>query len=162
MALGRSRRNRTQFIPPKLQITSMMDMFTIILIFLLFSFSNDIQAIKIDKDIQLPKSSAQTDYSDTLRLVVSQDKLWLGDEIVDRIEDGKIIGLSQINVQDSNLYQKLCTYREKTLHGGKGEAKSNQILFLCDRRLSFRTINNVIKTASMAGFPNFQFGVLKQ
>jgi len=162
VALGRTMRNRPRFIPPRLQITSMMDMFTIILIFLLFSFSNDIVTVKIDKDIQLPKSSAKADYCDTLRLVVSQDKLWLGDELVDRIEDGKIIGLSRSDVKETDLYRKLSTYREYLKQDGKKEKANNQILFLCDRRLSFQTINSVIKTASMAGFPNFQFGVLKQ
>ena len=39
MALGNMRSRDKKFVPPKLMITSMMDMFTIILIFLLFQFS---------------------------------------------------------------------------------------------------------------------------
>ena len=79
MALGRIRRDTKRFSPPKLNITSMMDMFTIILIFLLFSFSNEVVTMKIDKDIALPHSSAKIDFEDNIRLVVSQDSIWVGD-----------------------------------------------------------------------------------
>ena len=39
MALGQALKGRKSFTPPALQITSMMDMFTIIVFFLLFSYS---------------------------------------------------------------------------------------------------------------------------
>ena len=39
---------------------------------------------------------------------------------------------------------------------------SPHVLFLCDRSHSFRTINTVIKAAGLAGYPNFQFGVLEE
>jgi biopolymer transport protein ExbD len=40
--------------------------------------------------------------------------------------------------------------------------KKKPLLFLCDKQHTFRSINHVIKTAGMAGFPNFQFAVLKK
>ena len=57
MALGKRRKGAGQFVPPKLQITSMMDMFTIILIFLLFSFSDKPETITLDKhSVQVRRS----------------------------------------------------------------------------------------------------------
>jgi len=163
MALGRSRRRTQKFVPPKLQLTSMMDMFTILLIFLLISFSSEVVRMKIDGNIQLPKSTAKQDYRNNIRLVVAQDSLWLGDEAVAKIKDGAVVGLDPANLQRSVLYRKLSACRQKA---GKavenGTAEDNVILFICDKRLSFKTINSIIKTAGMAGFPNFQFGVLEQ
>ena len=40
--------------------------------------------------------------------------------------------------------------------------KKKPLLFLCDKQHTFKSINQVIKTAGMAGFPNFQFAVLKK
>ena len=54
MALGNMRPLAKKFVPPKLMITSMMDMFTIILIFLLFQFSEKPEMIQMQKDIELP------------------------------------------------------------------------------------------------------------
>jgi hypothetical protein len=57
MPLGDIRQRSKKFVPPKLMITSMMDMFTIILIFLLFQFSEKPETIHLMKDIELPKCS---------------------------------------------------------------------------------------------------------
>ena len=69
MALGKMKKHAKHFVPPKLQITSMMDMFTIILIFLLFSFSNKPETMSLHKDMKLPKSSADLDYKENINLV---------------------------------------------------------------------------------------------
>jgi len=162
MALGKRKRRSTRFVPPKLQITSMMDMFTIILIFLLFSFSDKPETITLDKDIELPTSTAKLDYNDNIKLILSQKNLKLGDEIIAHLKNGKIVGLDPDKLKDSMLYEKLKSIHEKETAVKDENSKKEPILFLCDSRLSFKTINSVVKTAGMAGYPNFQFGVLKK
>jgi len=162
MALGRSRMRSRGFIPPKLQMTSMMDMFTILLIFLIISFSEHIVRFRIEGDIRLPSSSAQMDFKERTRLVVLENSLWLGEEKVTEIKDGAVVGLDPNNLKGSILYQRLKKCRREVEQSTDEGKDKNLILFLCDKRLSFKTINNIIKTAGMAGFPNFQFGVLKQ
>ncbi len=89
MALGKRRKRSKQLITPKLQITAMMDMFTIILIFLLFSFSNKPETMTLDKDLDLPKSIAKMDYRETIKLVLSQKSLKLEDKVVAKLKNGK-------------------------------------------------------------------------
>ena len=71
MAFGTMRKNTKEFEAPKLQITSMMDMFTIILIFLLFSFSTKPDTIQLAQEIKLPESVAKQDYKENIKLVLS-------------------------------------------------------------------------------------------
>lgn len=52
MALAKHKKK--QFVPPTLQITAMMDMFTIILIFLLFSFSNNPESLTWIRKLPFP------------------------------------------------------------------------------------------------------------
>ncbi len=162
MALGQSRRTTRQFVPPKLQITSMMDMFTIILIFLLFSYSDKPETMTFEKDLKLPTSNAKLDYNDKIKMVVSQKNLRLGDEVIARLKNGKVVGLDSDKLKDSDLYKRLKLLREKEDPEAIDPTKKETILFLCDRRLSFKTINSIVKVAGMAGYPNFQFGVLKK
>ena len=82
MALRKSKRRSKKFVPPKLMLTSMMDMFTIILIFLLFSFSENPEHIKLDKDLELPRSSSKAEYSDAVKLLLSKKELRLNDELI--------------------------------------------------------------------------------
>ncbi len=162
MALGKRRKRSKQLITPKLQITAMMDMFTIILIFLLFSFSNKPETMTLDKDLDLPKSIAKMDYRETIKLVLSQKSLKLEDKVVAKLKNGKIIGLNRKNLEKSILYKKLRSYWEEQDRVKAVGATERQILFLCDKRLPFKTINNIVKTAALAGFPNFQFAVLEK
>ena len=162
MALGERKRKKAQFTPPKLMLTSMMDMFTIILIFLLFSFSSDSESIKNMRDLELPVSSAQVDYSDSIRIVLSSADLKLNGEALALLDKEKIVGVDTGNLKDSSLFRKLKElYDEQAAHEESDE-KKRHILFMCDRRHSFKTINTVIKTAGLAGFLNFQFAVLEE
>jgi biopolymer transport protein ExbD len=162
VALGRRKRKPQKFIPPKLMLTSMMDMFTIILIFLLFSFSETPETLRLNKDIELPHSTVQAGYQKTIEIVLSKNELSLDGEVMAEVHNRRIVGLAPDDLTSSALYQRLKTKRsEQTAAVSDGHAgEAPHILFLCDQSYSFKTINNVIKTAGMAGYPNFQFAVL--
>ena len=162
MALG-NRRKATKFVPPKLMLTSMMDMFTIILIFLLFSFSSDPESMKNMKNLELPSSSTEVDYSDSIKIVLSSEDLKLNGEALASLEKERIIGMDPENLKDSSLYRKLKELYDEQVSKSQEEdtPKERHVLFMCDKHHSFKTINNVIKTAGLAGFPNFQFAVLE-
>ena len=139
----------------------MMDMFTIILIFLLFSFSSESELAGLDKDMQLPQSTSKTDFQDTIKLVLSQSTLKMGDEVVAQIENNVVVGLDPENLKSSGLYIRLAHRSETLNEKNTGPEEPRPILLLCDRRLPFKTINQITKTAALAGFPNFQFAVLE-
>jgi hypothetical protein len=170
MSLGSNRYRRKPFVAPKLMITSMMDMFTIILIFLLFSFSDDPEKIQLENDLELPHSSAEEKYDDSIQLVFSKGSLILDGEIIATLKEGRLEGLNPDNPKASDLYQRLVSHKalletqEQRPDIDQKEIKEtkNQILFLCDKMHTFKIINPVIKTAGLAGFPNFQFAVLKE
>jgi len=161
MALGQMHRHRKKFIPAKLQITSMMDMFTIILIFLLFSFSDEPEAHYPEKDINLPESSSTLKYEDNVKLVLTPTSVKIGDETLAIIRDGEVVGLDPENLVDSNLFQQLRRHREEIdLREKEGSHGNKHMLFLCDKKTRYKTINQVVKTAAKAGFPDFKFAVL--
>jgi biopolymer transport protein ExbD len=164
VALGRRKRKPQQLGPPKLMLTSMMDMFTIILIFLLFSFSENPENITLNKTLELPHSSAQLGYQKTIQIVLSKDELSLDGETLAEVHNRRIDGLAPDDLTASTLYQRLKTKRsEQAAASSDGQTRETpHILFLCDQSFAFKTINNVIKTAGMAGYPNFQFAVLEE
>ena len=162
MALGNMRPRVRKFAPPKLMITSMMDMFTIILIFLLFQFSEKPETIHMMEDIELPKSTAKMDHTETIKLVLTQTSLHINDDFIARVRKGRVIGLDAQNPRASVLYQRLEKQSTKAVRKSDEEQPKDHILLLCDKRHSFKTINDIVKTAALAGYPNFQFAVLKE
>lgn len=163
MALGKSKKRSRAFRPPALMLTSMMDMFTIILIFLLCSFSETPETLKLDQNLKLPKSSSESEYSKAIKVILSKKELRLNDEVMAMVNKGIIQGLS--NAQDpktSSFFKRLqANYKSRT-ENEAGDENPKHLLLLCDKSHSFKTINTVIKTAGMAGYPNFQFAVLQE
>ena len=162
MALGNMRSRAKKFVPPKLMITSMMDMFTIILIFLLFQFSEKPETIHMQKDIELPISTAKMDHTETIKLVITQNSLHINDDLIAPVKKGRVIGLDPQNPKASVLYQRLENQFAKAVKTSDETQPKNHILLLCDKRHSFKTINDIVKTAALAGYPNLQFAVLKE
>jgi biopolymer transport protein ExbD len=164
MALGKRKRRTQKFVPPKLMLTSMMDMFTIILIFLLFSFSETPETLRLDKNLELPHSSAEAGYKKAIQIVLSKNELRLDDEVMAEVRGHRILGLTPDDPGSSTLCQRLKSRRAEQKAEAPEDAtdQAPHILFLCDKSHSFKTINSVIKAAGMAGYPNFQFAVLEE
>jgi len=176
MSLGNTLRNRDEFVPPKLQITAMMDMFTIIVFFLLFSYAERPDEVELTSDINLPVSNTQRDYDNTIKVFLSVGELKIDDEVVASIVEEKISGYDPEHPRNNNIYRVLEKIRNDRLKLQKemvveeiGEelavnvvaksAQKSQVLFFCDKSVPFRVINTVMKTIGMAGYPNMQFAV---
>jgi len=175
MALGKVSARHRKTSVPKIQITAMMDMFTILMIFLLVSFSTKPENTKLDHTLELPESASKQDYSDSLKLFLTTTTLKVGDETLASLDGDEIVGLDgDVEfLKNSGLYKILKAHREKedqealeqAAVEGEGDEKSGaekHVLFFCDKKLPFKTVNQVMKVASMAGYPNMQFAVLQK
>ncbi len=140
----------------------MMDMFTIILIFLLFQFSEKPETIHMLEDIELPTSSAKMDHTETIKLVLTQNSLHINENMIAQVKKGRVVGLDPQNLTTSVLYQQLQKQFTKAVKTSDEKQPNDHILLLCDKQHSFKTINDIVKTAALAGYPNFQFAVLKE
>jgi biopolymer transport protein ExbD len=114
------------------------------------------------EDIELPKSTAKMDHTETIKLVLTQNSLHINDDLIAQVRKGRIIGLNAQNPKASVLYQMLEKQSAKAVEELDEKQPKDHILLLCDKRHSFRTINDIVKTAALAGYPNFQFAVLKE
>jgi predicted SprT family Zn-dependent metalloprotease len=140
----------------------MMDMFTIILIFLLFSFSEQPENLTLGKDLELPRSTADTEYQQAVKIILTKNELRVNDDIMAQVQNQQIVGLAPHDLASSTLFKRLKRYRTGLAAEKDADQKIPHVLFLCDKSHSFQTINSVIKTSGLAGYPNFQFGVLEE
>ena len=136
----------------KIQITSMVDMFVILLVFLLKSYSTSPVQISPNKDLSLPESSVQNDPVDVIKLVVSKNGIF--------VDDRKIIDLASGELKDEDkdktdaqfikkLFEELDVQAKKT----RGIASLNEtvefdgkILMQADRDLPYAILQKVMYT----------------
>ena len=146
-----------------LNITSMTDMFTILLVFLLQTYStSDVQLLP-EKDLRLPASSSSTNPVESVKLVVSKELV--------KIDDNKIATMKDLNFEskdldpnDSNFITPLFAELEKLSKDEKLKEnpaiKEGRLLLQADAALPYSVLRKVMYTASMAGFPQLKLVTL--
>lgn len=153
-----------------LQITSMIDMLTIILVYLLKSFAASSLDISPSKNMVLPASTSINQPSEALRLMVTKEGIFLGDKPTGALVSFGVDGRLPASIVDkrdgrfiSPLYNALVAEADKT----KAIAAKNEtvkfegrLIFQADRSLSYDIIKKVMYTASMAGYQDFKLAVV--
>lgn len=158
----------------ELNITSMMDMMTIILVFLLKSFSTEDISVQ-GAQIELPISTSVVAPKLAVNVVIAQDQLLVDGEPVLKIEEGtdasgrptfQIPEASKRGAKILDLFEKLEAKAETAKRIGEraGSAEfdfKGQVLLQVDKEIPFSVVRDVMYTAGQAQFGEFRFVVIK-
>lgn len=138
-----------------LNMVSLMDIFTILVFFLLVSAaSSDI--LPSPKNIKLPRSTAETAPRENIVIIVGKDKILLqGKEI---IESGSV--MSSNNKIIMPLYDALVSLvKSGSSSQGKQDITGKGVTILGDRELQYALLKKIMLTCSAAKFVNISFAV---
>lgn len=173
MALKKA--NRRFSVEGGLTITSMMDMMTIILVFLLKSYSTEDISVAASDDLQLPVSTTKKKPELSVNLVVAKNMLVVdGAEVLrlTRQPDTENPGLDTIAVPEeekkgqliTRLYDRLLEKAEDakqiaSVTGSADHEFKGRILLQVDKEMPFSVLREVMYTAGQAQFSEFKFVV---
>ena len=157
-------KNRRPPAEAKLNITSLMDIMTIILVFLLKSYStDDIQTAPSD-DLRLPVSTAAKPPELAVNTVVSKTAVTVdGVKIVD-VAGGMVGDEYKRGTLISPLFDILKEKADEAKAIAEARATvsfTGRILLQCDREVPFSLVREVMYTAGQAQFAEFKFVVYK-
>jgi len=150
MAFAPSRSKKHNTSPKgELNMNSMMDMMTIILLFLLKSFSTEGALVAPSKDLTLPTSIQSEKPKKELNVAISQDAII--------VNDVPIIALASIDKDEMlipELNAKLAEYaeQEKHLELEVGKEFTNEVIIQGDAAIPFETLIKVMYTCSQTEF----------
>ena len=159
-----------------LNITSMMDMMTIILVFLLKNYATSDVSVAPSEDLQVPVSTAIKKPKIAVNVVVSRKDIVVDGNWVLDLERGVDPDTNEETIfvpEDakkgqliSDLHDVLLDKAEAAKELGQRTGKKEfefkgEILLQCDKRLPFDVIREVMFTAGQAQFGNFRFIVIK-
>jgi biopolymer transport protein ExbD len=149
-----------------LQITSMIDMFTIILVFLLKSYASSSVEIAVNQNVRLPSSTASQSPVEALKLVVSTQGIYVDDKQIAKIENGQI-DKSVLDAKDEKFIRPLYDALKIQADKSKAIAKENtdvnfegKVIFQADQGLDYKLLKKVMYTSSFAGYTDFKFAVV--
>jgi biopolymer transport protein ExbD len=168
----------------ELQLTSMMDVLVIIVVFLLKSYNTSLNNFSTAPGLQLPISSSPDTPNDSVQVVITPESLTVENErILDLIQTAgsvdtndakyafKPTDLDEGGRRIVPLYDALMKAREKTellLAKSKARVDGKPLEFegilaiQADKRVKYETVRKIMYTAAAAGYKVFRFLAMKR
>jgi len=154
----------------ELTLTPLLDMFTIILIFLIVSFEAEDHGFEPNKKIKLPESSARSVFKPAVDLAITADKLLIDKQEVMTLQDGDF----PQEYYDKERIDPLVDVLEKVRAKLNGETVSGIeditvpdtdeaiLLVQADKKLDYKPLYLVLRSATIAGFTKYRLVVMKE
>ncbi len=149
-----------------LQITSMVDMFTIMLVFLLQSQSTSSTNITTDQKLKLPASTSTTEPIEALRVVVTEEAIFVESEKILDLQN-KNINPKDLDPKDQNLASSL--HQALLVHANRSRdiASKNEtvqfdghVIIQADEGLHYKLLRQVMYTCSAAGYADIKLATV--
>ena len=148
-----------------LGLNSMMDMMTIILVFLLKSYGEEPLVVLPNTDV--PISVAETQPSDMTVLTVNKEGIFMVRQRILDLEDGKVSGNFKKGGESGLIIEPLEAELRKEVEKLKSIAMSSgrpfegDMTIIADQSVSYRLLVEVMQTAIGAEFKKFRFAVIQ-
>jgi biopolymer transport protein ExbD len=149
----------------EIDITSLLDILTILLVFLLQSYNSSGVIINVPKGIELPRSASESINNFGVNVQVSKTQIWVDDEEVLNAESS-----DQGQVFDEGgrriipLYNELVKIKETIKQSEKLSPQAKKFSgianLVVDKSLKYSYLKRVMYTCAAAGFKEFKFVVL--
>lgn len=147
-------------VPPKTggvtkpQLTSLVDVMTILLVFLLKSFSVEGDLVRPSDDLALPESNSTQRPVPALNVEITTSGINVNSQPVASMPD--VVRSDSLMIPE--LYKWLVSVSQVT---GTAE-KDNEVIIQCDRYLDFKYVKKVMFTCSRARYSDFSLLVLEK
>ncbi len=174
---GRARRIRGRAFA--LQLTSMMDILIIIVIFLLKSYGLSIMQVPQEDKLQLPVSKSTEVFGEGIVLMIAQDQILVDSEPVlqfagdyqekrfelpegamDSQGEGRIMAVYDILKRKKEEFDTIASRSPDPETAAK--KWTGELLVQADKEVPYELIRRVMFTAGMAGYKQFRLTVEKQ
>jgi len=139
----------------KLNLVSLMDIFTILVFFLMVNSSSDVQVLNQDKSVKLPMSTADQMPKDALALAVTANDILVGGRSILKVDQ-----LRQFNGDVEPLLKAELDYQ-----AGKSQLAppplGRSITIVADRELPYELLKKIMSTCVDAGYASISLAVNK-
>jgi biopolymer transport protein ExbD len=149
-----------------LNLTSMMDGFTIILVFLINMFSADGSLLTNADNLVLPNSESKRKPQEVnLQIAVTNDMVLLDNQAVVPTEDIRNIPQEESDPIIQKLEEKLkacLAMEEEMVRMGALNSVQGKIIVQIDKNIDFDTVFKIMNTCGKVGYNNMNFAVMER
>ena len=154
--IKRMKRNRVKIT--KMNLTSLMDVFTILVFFLLVN-SGSVEVLDAPKDVQLPESKVESKPRETVVIFVSPEEVLVQGQQAARVEE---ILAAREGATD-RITARLAELRDNVVGPATlAVAGSLEVTILADKSVPFIVIKRIMSTCTGEGYENVSLAVLQK
>ena len=140
----------------KLNLVSLMDIFTILVFFLMVNSASDVQVLNQDNTIELPVSNADQMPKETLALTVTASDVLIGGRAIVKIDDIRAFdGLIEPLLKAELDYQAARSNAPVSELG-------RPITIIADKELPYELLKKIMSTCVDAGYASISLAVNRQ
>ena len=153
--IKRMSRNRMKIT--KMNLTSLMDVFTILVFFLLVN-SGSVELVESPKDVKLPESREESKPRETVVVSVSPETVMV---------QGKVVALVADILEDKEstmdpLAARLAELKESIVGPATASvAESQEVTILADKSVPFVVVRKVMSACTGEGYENVSLAVIQ-
>ena len=154
--IKRMSRNRVKIT--KMNLTSLMDVFTILVFFLLVN-SGSVELVEAPKDVKLPESREESKPRETVVISVSPDDVIVqGMAVADvnAILENEEGALDPLGARLQQLKDNIIGTSTATV------ADSQEVTILADKSVPFIVVRKVMSTCTIEGYENVSLAVIQK
>ena len=154
--IKRMSRNRVKIT--KMNLTSLMDVFTILVFFLLVN-SGSVEVMEAPKTVKLPESMVESKPRETVVIYVSPEEILVQGQAVAMVADilaGEEGTIEPIIARLTELQENVLGPQTATV------ASAQEVTILADRSVPFAVIKAIMSTCTDGGYENVSLAVIQK
>ncbi len=154
--IKRMSRNRMKIT--KMNLTSLMDVFTILVFFLLVN-TGAVELVEAPKDVKLPEAREETKPRETVVIFVSKEKVLVQGKIVAYVADileGQAATMEPITARLAELADNIVGPSTLNVAG------SQEVTILADKSVPFIVIRKIMSICTGEGYENVSLAVIQK
>jgi biopolymer transport protein ExbD len=152
------RMTRNKRILPKLPLTSLMDVFTILVFFLMVNQSS-VEVLQQPREIKLPESVVEEKPRETVVILVGKDEVLVQGVPVASISDIRAAGnaeIEPIGARLAELSESVIGLSTQTV------AESQEVTVLADKSIPFSILKKILATCTARGYTRVSLAVVQK
>ena len=152
------RMNRNRGKISKMNLTSLMDVFTILVFFLLVN-SGSVELVEAPKDVKLPESIEEAKPRETVVISISPEDVLVQGRAVARVEDilaGERTTLDPLAARLAELKENIVGPSTMTV------AESQEVTILADKSVPFIVVRKIMSACTGEGYENVSLAVIQK
>ena len=161
-AIGHGKRS----LYASLNLTPMIDMFVMMVIFLLMTFSASGEIIMIQKDLKLPDATqfSQLEQAKVIAITSPEGDPRGGVVTLDGREVATVRELAESESPDWKIARLSEGLEEskhtcKLMHPDDADQQCSFVIVQCDKKIEFKVLKKVMYSAGLAGYANVNFAI---